>query len=95
MVGSKDIPAKGLIELGGLPSQMSMDTARELLREHPETDTLYFGGPHRPIADKIEEMEREFKVNVVTSLQAVVWEGLRYSGITEPIRGYGKLLQEH
>jgi len=43
----------------------------------------------------IEPLEQEFGVNVVTDLQAVLWEGLRLAGIDDRIDGYGKLLREH
>jgi len=34
-------------------------------------------------------------LNVVTSAQAIVWQGLRRSGINDAIQGYGRLLREH
>jgi len=66
-----------------------------LLQEHPEIDTLIYGCPHWPSVHAIEPLEQEFGVNVVTDLQAVLWEGLRLAGIDDRIDGYGKLLREH
>ena len=43
----------------------------------------------------IEPLERELGVNVIASLQAIVWEGLRKCGIDDRIDGYGRLLREH
>ncbi len=94
VVGEKSIPAETLVELGGLDSEMSAQTARELVKEHPEADTIYFGGPHRPIADQIDILERECGVNVVTSLQAAIWEALRRAGVSDSINGFGRLLRE-
>jgi maleate isomerase len=47
------------------------------------------------VADAIEPLERELKVNVMTSLQAIAWEAMRTAGIEDRVEGYGKLLREH
>ena len=46
------------------------------------------------IIETIEPMEQEFGINVVTSVQAIVWEGLRKAGVTDPVPGYGRLLRD-
>jgi maleate isomerase len=94
VVGEKSIPAETLIELGGLDSEMSAQTGREIFAENPEADTIYFGGPHRPIADQIDNLERECGANVVTSLQAAIWEALRRAGVSDSIDGFGRLFRE-
>ncbi len=68
---------------------------RELKQAHPEADTLLYSCPHLAHTDAIEPLERELSVNVITSLQAIVWEGLRKCGIDDRIDGYGRLLREH
>lgn len=43
----------------------------------------------------IEELERTYRVPVVTSTQATFWRLLRIAGISDPVAGYGRLLAEH
>ena len=64
-----------------------------MMREHPEIDTLIFGCPHWATIEAIEPLEREFGISVVTALQAIIWEGLRLSGIDDRIEGYGRLFR--
>jgi maleate isomerase len=74
---------------------MAWDLARRLLDSDSGIDTLYYPAPHWGIVETIEPMEREFGVNVVTSVQAIVWEALRKAGIADPIAGYGRLLRDY
>jgi maleate isomerase len=46
-------------------------------------------------ADVIDELERELDRPVITSNQAMLWHALRSAGITEPVAGFGRLLQAH
>jgi maleate cis-trans isomerase len=78
-----------------LPAEQTLALARDLLRAHPDADTLYCPSPHWPMVANIETLEQEFpNVTVVTAGQAIVWEALRLSGITDSISGYGRLLRE-
>lgn len=78
-----------------IPPEKALELGRELIREHPEIDTLIYGCPHWATIEAIEPLEQEYGVNVVTALQAIVWEGLRLGGINDRIDGYGKLFREH
>jgi maleate cis-trans isomerase len=42
----------------------------------------------------LDQIEQELDVSVMTSQQAIVWKALRTAGITEPIKGFGRLLRE-
>ena len=42
--------------------------------------------------EAVEELERRTGKPVVTSNQATIWSAFRKAGITEPIRGFGRLL---
>lgn len=77
-----------------LPAEETLAMGRELLKAHPDADTLHCPSPHWPMAANIETLEKEFGVNVVTSGAAIVWEALRTSGIKDSIAGYGRLLRE-
>jgi len=39
-------------------------------------------------------IERELGVNVMTALQAAVWDALRRVGLDDRIEGFGRLLRE-
>lgn len=78
-----------------IPEDRAMALGRALIQDHPEADTLLYSCPHWAAVHVIEPLEREFGVNVITSLQAIVWEGLRKCGIDDRIDGYGRLLREH
>ncbi len=95
VVASVPLPgAPPLNHLGRLPSEASVRVARELVRQHPEADTLYFPCAHRATIDQIEAMEKELGVNVVSAASAIIWEALRRCHVREPIFGYGRLFRE-
>lgn len=78
-----------------IPEDTAYALGCELKQAHPEADTLLFSCPHWAVTHAIEPLERELGVNVIASLQAIVWEGLRKCGIDDRIDGYGRLLREH
>ena len=78
-----------------IPESAAYDLGRELVEESPDIDTLLYACPPWAVTNSIEPLERDFGVSVVTSLQAITWEGLRKCGIDDRIDGYGKLLREH
>lgn len=78
-----------------IPEHRAAELGRALKKAHPEADTLLYGCPHWAHTDAIEPLEQELGVNVITALQAIVWEGLRKCGIDDRIDGYGRLLREH
>jgi maleate isomerase len=78
-----------------IPASTALELGRDLMKEHPDIDTLIFGCPHWATIEAIEPLEQEFGVSVVTALQAIIWEGLRLSGINDKVGGYGCLFREH
>lgn len=94
LAGCKGIGGN-LIELPLIPKGAALQCSRELMKEHPEADTIFYPNPHWSVIDDIEEIEQELKVNVVASLQAIIWESLRKIGIRDKVSGFGKLLREH
>lgn len=81
-------------QLGQIPTGTALKLGHELKRRHPDTDTIYFSCPHWAIIDAIDPLEQALGVNVMTALQAIVWESLRRCDVLEPIEGYGRLLKE-
>jgi maleate isomerase len=82
------------IELGAVDEERVLAAGRQVMRDFPDSDTIHIPCPHFATANVIEPLEREFGVNVVTSLQSIVWNALRRVGIDDRIDGYGRLLAE-
>jgi maleate isomerase len=81
-------------DLGRVPGELALTLARQVKREHPEADTIHHSCAHWATAHAIDEIERELKVDVMTSQQAIFWKALRTAGIADRIEGYGRLLRE-
>ena len=78
-----------------IPDDVAYGLGRELKEAVPEIDSLLYSCPHWAVTHAIEPLERDLGVSVITSLQAIAWEGLRKCGIEDRIDGYGKLLSQH
>ena len=78
-----------------IPASTALQLGRELMQEYPDIDTLIFGCPHWATIEVIEPLEKEFGVSVITALQAIIWEGLRLSGIDDRVEHYGRLFRDH
>lgn len=93
LLGRKHANAK-LEDYNRIPPETALRLGREMMQEHPDIDTLIFGCPHWATIPAIEPLEREFGVNVVTALQAIIWEGMRLGGVNDKVQGYGRLFRE-
>jgi maleate isomerase len=82
------------IELGKVDEEKILSLGQRVLREHPDSDTLYIPCPHFATAGVIEPLETEFGITVVTALQAIVWRALRKCGVNDRIEGFGRLLRD-
>jgi maleate isomerase len=60
----------------------------------PTAEAILISGTGLPTAGIVERLERDVGKPVVTSQTATLWYALRALGITEPVRGYGRLLAE-
>jgi len=81
-------------QIGRIPREAALEMGRELMRQHPDADSILLPSPHWPTISAIEPLEREFGVNVMTALQAIVWHALRSVGVDDRIEGYGRLFRE-
>ncbi len=81
-------------QIGRVPRDGALELGRKLMKAHPDADTIMFPSPHWPVIEAIEPLEKEFGVNVLSSIQAIVWEGLRRAGINDRIDGFGRLFRE-
>ena len=81
-------------ELGRMPRDAAFALCRALLEADSKADTIWLPCPHWAVAEAIEPLEFELGVTVVTALQAITWHALRRCGVTDKIKGYGRLLRE-
>ncbi len=80
--------------IGGIPDDAAVKMAGELMKEHPDADTIMFPSPHWPVINAIAPLEEEFGVTVMSSIQAILWQALRLAGIKDSISGYGRLFKD-
>ncbi|MCS7129262.1 MAG: aspartate/glutamate racemase family protein [Candidatus Caldarchaeum sp.] len=61
----------------------------------PEADGIFISCTDLITLHMINRLEREFRVPVVTSNQATLWDMLNLAGFRGRIKGYGVLLEKH
>ncbi|HEX5814441.1 MAG TPA: aspartate/glutamate racemase family protein [Methylomirabilota bacterium] len=61
----------------------------------PEADALLCSCTAWRSVEAVDALERRTGKPVVTSNQATIWAALRALRVAQPIRGFGRLLQEH
>ena len=60
----------------------------------PDADAVLISGTGLPTAGIVERLEHDLGKPVVTSQAATLWHALRAVGVTDPVRGHGRLLAE-
>ena len=84
-----------LARMSTVPPADTMSVARDIVNAFPDADTIYAPAPHLPFVVNIDELERESGKSVIAAGQAIIWEGLRLSGVRDALPAFGKLLREH
>ena len=74
-----------------LPDYSSYKVARELFRQHADTESLLLQGRWRTVA-YVQELEEDTARPVVASTAASLWWVMKTLGMRIPIQGYGRLL---
>lgn len=70
------------------------ETGIKLAKATPDADGIWITGALMPSVAAIEPLEQATGLPVVSSMQAMAWQGLRLAGVTDRIQGYGRLLRE-
>jgi maleate isomerase len=96
--GIETIAASALPSGGEDPSTLPLSVpyraAVALHRRQPDIDGIWIPIAARPSVGIIEAIETDTGVPVVTSAQAMMWQGLRLAGVsTSEVVGYGRLFQ--
>lgn len=61
----------------------------------PDADAIFISCGALRTLDVIGEIEKTAGKPAICSNQAMIWDVLRLAGITDPIQGYGQLLETH
>jgi maleate cis-trans isomerase len=94
--GVRVLAIKGLevakpVDQAKLPDYASYKVSRELLRLHPDAESVLIQGRWRSVA-YVQELEDDAGKPVVSSTAASLWWVLQALGMKPLIKGYGKLL---
>lgn len=92
-IAASDVPNDGH-EPSNLPLSVPYRAAVALHRANPDIDGIWIPIAARPSVGIIEAIETDTGVPVVTSSQAMMWQGLRMAGVaTSEVVGFGRLFQ--
>ena len=78
-------------EMANLPPEAIYQAALEA--DRADAEALFISCTAIRACDVVERLERTLGKPVVTSIQAMFWQSLRYAGYSTPIEGYGRLLR--
>jgi maleate isomerase len=93
VLGIKGLEVSKPVDQVKLPDYASYKVARDLYRQHPNTDSLLLQGRWRSVA-YVQELEDDTRKAVVSSTAASLWWVMHVLGIKVRIEGFGQLLRE-
>ena len=79
------------VDMANLPPEAIYRAALEA--DRPDAEALFISCTALRACDVVERIEQALGKPVVTSIQAMFWQSLRYAGHSAPIDGYGRLLR--
>lgn len=79
--------------IGRVPPHHVYQMAR--IADRPDAEAIFISCTNLATLDVIAEIEQDLGKPVITSNQACFWACMRLMGLTTPISGYGRLLEEH
>src|SRR5438876_175857 len=60
----------------------------------PQAQAVFLSGVGMPTLATLERMERDLRKPAVSAAAAMMWNALRLAGVSDPISGFGSLLNE-
>ena len=81
-------------DVGKVPVEAIYAEAKKLFQKSGGADCLYLLGAGWDCLKAIAPLERDLNTTVLTNVPADLWAALKFLGIREPIKGFGKLLEE-
>ena len=91
MRGGVNVPFS---DLGQIPSDEIYSSAKKIFLEAGGGDCLYLLGAGWDCLPAIAPLERDLRTTVVTNVPADVWATQKRLHIRQPIKGFGRLLEE-
>ena len=97
--GIRTVADEGLeYKLADCMTRPSMETSYEsamgLARRAQAAESLFVSCPQWPVVGNVARLEREMGKPVIAQIPAVLWGCLSQLGKREPVKGYGRLLEE-
>lgn len=97
--GIRTVAERGLeYKLADCMTRPTMETSYEaalgLARNAGAADSLFVSCPQWPVVGNVARLERELGKPVIAQVAAVLWGSLSQLGKREPVKGYGRLLEE-
>jgi len=86
-----EVPFKDVGRLSG--EEIYKHTKKAFLK-HPDADAIYMLGSGWRLLKIVRLLEQDLQVPVVYALAAKLWQVEKQFHVREPIRGYGRLLEE-
>jgi maleate isomerase len=80
-------------DVSTLSLSVPYQAGKALFRSTADADGIWITGALMPSVAAIEPLERDLKVPVVSSMQAMMWAALRLAGVRAEVGGYGRLFQ--
>lgn len=96
--GFEVLAIKGLgitrnVDLTRVPFHASYQVAVEAFHKAKTAEGVYIMCQRWPVVGNIDPLEKDLKVPVCSSTQAMAWFGLKALGIKEQIKGFGTILE--
>jgi maleate isomerase len=92
LIGSARVRESQGEDAAVLPLERVYRTTRKLFNDYPNADGIWITHASMPSIGVIDDLERDLRVPVVSSAQALMWAGLRAAGIREPFGQFGRLM---
>src|SRR5437016_11991932 len=73
-------------------AERAHDLARRI--DVPQAQAVFLSGVGMPTLATLERMERDLRKPAVSAAAAMMWNALRLAGVSDPISGFGSLLNE-
>jgi maleate cis-trans isomerase len=70
-------------------------SAKELYKRAGRVDGIWITGAFMPTVGMIGMLEQDLGVPVVSSMQALMWIGLRMANVPDRLQGFGRLFEHN
>jgi maleate isomerase len=86
-----DVPFK---DVGRLSAEEIYSHTKKAFLKHPDVDAIYMLGSGWRVLKIVALLEQDLQVPVIYALSAKLWDVQKRLHVRQPIKGYGRLLEE-